>query len=115
MSVRVKTLEIRWHHSAEKNYSEPIYACDFQPLPVNQLKKLVAPRIQQGREKDKEVSGPGYGQCYRLVTGGGDNNIRVGILCISCEVIADCVGPGVDGVPQRYASGANNPGSAISR
>ncbi|CAE6424658.1 unnamed protein product [Rhizoctonia solani] len=77
MSVRVKTLEIRWHHSAEKNYSEPIYACDFQPLPVNQLKKLVAPRIQQGREKDKEASGPGYGQCYRLVTGGGDNNIRV--------------------------------------
>ncbi|KDN38010.1 hypothetical protein RSAG8_09783, partial [Rhizoctonia solani AG-8 WAC10335] len=79
MSVRVKTLEIRWHHSAEKNYSEPIYACDFQPLPANQLKKLVAPRIQQGREKekDKEASGPGYGQCYRLVTGGGDNNIRV--------------------------------------
>ncbi|KAF8752296.1 WD40 repeat-like protein [Rhizoctonia solani] len=81
MSVRVKTLEIRWHHSAEKNYSEPIYACDFQPLPANQLKKLVAPRIQQGRdrdkEKDKDLSGPGYGQCYRLVTGGGDNNIRV--------------------------------------
>ncbi|KEP47025.1 chromatin assembly complex protein [Rhizoctonia solani 123E] len=80
MSVRVKTLEIRWHHSAEKNYSEPIYACDFQPLPANQLKKLVAPRIQQqGREKDKdkEVSGPGYGQSFRMATGGGDNNIRV--------------------------------------
>ncbi|KAG9124991.1 hypothetical protein FRC07_009435 [Ceratobasidium sp. 392] len=77
MSVRVRTLEIRWHHSAEKNYSEPIYACDFQPLPVNQLKKLVAPRIQQGRDKDKDATGPGYGQCYRLVTGGGDNNIRV--------------------------------------
>ncbi|KAJ1300988.1 hypothetical protein OPQ81_003412 [Rhizoctonia solani] len=79
MSVRVKTLEIRWHHSLEKNYSEPIYACDFQPLPVNQLKKLIAPRIQHGRDKDKdkEASGPGYGQCYRLVTGGGDNNIRV--------------------------------------
>ncbi|KAF8607204.1 WD40 repeat-like protein [Ceratobasidium sp. AG-I] len=77
MSVRVRTLEIRWHHSAEKNYSEPIYACDFQPLPVNQLKKLVAPRIQQGRDKEKDATGPGYGQCYRLVTGGGDNNIRV--------------------------------------
>ena len=83
MSVRVKTLEIRWHHSAEKNYSEPIYACDFQPLPVNQLKKLVAPRIQQGREKDKEVSGPGYGQSYRLVTGGGDNNIRVSMFIMN--------------------------------
>ena len=77
MSVRVRTLEIRWHHSAEKNYSEPIYARDFQPLPVNQLKKLVAPRIQQGRDKEKDATGPGYGQCYRLVTGGGDNNIRV--------------------------------------
>ncbi|QRV98835.1 WD repeat-containing protein [Ceratobasidium sp. AG-Ba] len=76
MSVRVRTLEIRWHHSAEKNYSEPIYACDFQPLPVNQLKKLVAPRIQQGKDKDANA-GPGYGQSYRLVTGGGDNNIRV--------------------------------------
>jgi len=64
-TMRVRTLEIRWHGG------DPIYACDFQPLPQNALKKLLAPRIGH-----KDATS-GVSQAYRFATAGGDNNVRV--------------------------------------
>ncbi|GJJ14783.1 hypothetical protein Clacol_009051 [Clathrus columnatus] len=56
--MRVKTLEIRWHDQ------KPISTCDFQPLPH-------ARRSRQTKEPQS------LSQCYRLATGGEDNNVRV--------------------------------------
>ncbi|KAG8979227.1 hypothetical protein FRB94_012472 [Tulasnella sp. JGI-2019a] len=77
--MRVKTLEIRWHNG------DPIYACDFQPLPQSQLKKLISPRV--AGHKDQPGAAPvsagapvtayGAGQSFRFATGGSDNNVRV--------------------------------------
>lgn len=84
--MRVRTLEIRWHNG------DPIYACDFQPLPQAQLKKIIAPRIVStaaAKEKEKDASTStsstsanptaafGVGQSFRFATGGSDNQVRV--------------------------------------
>jgi hypothetical protein len=57
ISMRVRTLEIRWHDS------RPIATCDFQP---------------QGFKKARPASERAYpAQTYRLATGGEDNHVRV--------------------------------------
>ncbi|KIJ43010.1 hypothetical protein M422DRAFT_75536 [Sphaerobolus stellatus SS14] len=53
--MRVRTLEIRWHDQ------KPISTCDFQPT----TRKSRVTREQLGSA------------CYRLATGGEDNNIRI--------------------------------------
>lgn len=96
--MRVRTLEIRWHNG------DPIYSCDFQPLPQSQLKKTIAPRIVHKESStpssDQKGALPpppppaaaassssssttntnyGVGQSFRFATGGSDNNVRVRI------------------------------------
>lgn len=56
--MRVKTLEIRWHDQ------KPISTCDFQPMPH-------ARKARQSKESQLSAL------CYRLATGGEDNNVRV--------------------------------------
>ena len=58
-SMRVKTLEIRWHDS------KPINACDFQPVPPK--------RARPPPDKERDFAS----QSYRLATAGDDNNVRV--------------------------------------
>lgn len=58
-TMRVKTLEIRWHEG------KPITSCDFQPSPA----LLRQPR--NGKGKDAVTA------AYRFATGGEDNNVRV--------------------------------------
>lgn len=90
-AMRVRTLEIRWHNG------DPIYACDFQPLPQSQLKKTLAPRVvpahKDGQPSTSTSNGStpavgaaayGVGQSFRFATGGSDNNVRV-----SCDVRAN--------------------------
>ncbi|KAF8503052.1 WD40 repeat-like protein [Hysterangium stoloniferum] len=55
--MRVRTLEIRWHDQ------KPISTCDFQPTPH-------ARRTRPTKEHAGSL-------CYRLATGGEDNNVRV--------------------------------------
>ncbi|KAG8925255.1 hypothetical protein FRC01_010447, partial [Tulasnella sp. 417] len=96
--MRVRTLEIRWHNG------DPIYSCDFQPLPQSQLKKTIAPRIvhkesstPSSSEQKAALPPPpppptaatsssassttntnyGVGQSFRFATGGSDNNVRL--------------------------------------
>ncbi|KAG9038502.1 hypothetical protein FS837_001243, partial [Tulasnella sp. UAMH 9824] len=96
--MRVRTLEIRWHNG------DPIYSCDFQPLPQSQLKKTIAPRIvhkesstPSSSEQKATLPPPppppaaatsssaasttntnyGVGQSFRFATGGSDNNVRI--------------------------------------
>ena len=59
-TMRVRTLEIRWHDN------KPISTCDFQPLSFK--------KARPANERDFVT------QSYRLATGGEDNNVRV---CIS--------------------------------
>lgn len=59
-TMRVRTLEIRWHDS------KPISTCDFQPLPFKKARPA----------HDKQYPA----QTYRLATGGEDNHVRVSTL-----------------------------------
>ena len=63
MTMRVKTLEIRWHDS------KPISTCDFQPVPFK--------RARPGQDKNFAS------QSYKLATGGEDNHVRVCYLELS--------------------------------
>lgn len=57
MTMRVKTLEIRWHDS------KPISTCDFQPVPFKKARPA----------QDKNFAT----QAYKLATGGEDNHVRL--------------------------------------
>ena len=57
MTMRVKTLEIRWHDS------KPISTCDFQPTPFKKARPT----------QDKNF----VSQSYKLASGGEDNHVRV--------------------------------------
>lgn len=71
----------RWHET------QAVYSCDFQPLPLAQLKRLLAEDdhdspSSSSKEKEKVGSssaGPiiAGGRQYRLATGGGDSKVRV--------------------------------------
>lgn len=56
-TMRVKTLEIRWHDS------KPISTCAFQPVPFKKARPT----------HDKSFAT----QTYKLATGGEDNHVRV--------------------------------------
>ena len=59
-----------WHET------QAVYSCDFQPLPIGQLKRLLSE--DDDKEKDKSA-GPliAGGRQYRLATAGGDSKVRV--------------------------------------
>ena len=66
----------RWHET------QAVYSCDFQPLPLAQLKRLLSEDDDPSKDKDKVGSsstGPiiAGGRQYRLATGGGDSKVRV--------------------------------------
>jgi len=69
----------RWHET------QAVYSCDFQPLPLAQLKRLLSEDDDPSKDKDKAGSsstGPiiAGGRQYRLATGGGDSKVRVSPL-----------------------------------
>jgi hypothetical protein len=71
--------ENRWHET------QAVYSCDFQPLPLAQLKRLLAEDDSSEKDKDKIASsstGPiiAGGRQYRLATGGGDSKVRVSLF-----------------------------------
>lgn len=111
LAMRVRTLEIRWHNG------DPIYSCDFQPLPQSQLKKTIAPRIvhkesstPSSSEQKATLPPPpppptaatsasassttntnyGVGQSFRFATGGSDNNVRVRICVFAHPLLPLC-------------------------
>jgi hypothetical protein len=66
----------RWHET------QAVYSCDFQPLPLAQLKRLLSEDDDPSKDKEKAGSsstGPiiAGGRQYRLATGGGDSKVRV--------------------------------------
>ncbi|KAG8926328.1 hypothetical protein FRC02_008962 [Tulasnella sp. 418] len=65
--MRVRTLEIRWHNG------QPIFSCDYQPLPQQQLKRLISQRSNPPRSGNDIQSPPSY----RMATGGSDNHVRM--------------------------------------
>lgn len=71
-----------WHET------QAVYSCDFQPLPIAQLKRL----LSEDDEKDKEKApGPiiAGGRQYRLATAGGDSKVRVCYIWKRLDVEAD--------------------------
>ncbi|KAL1412665.1 Chromatin assembly factor 1 subunit [Vanrija albida] len=69
--MRPKVLEIAWHET------QAIYSCDFQPLPVGQLKRLLpTPTDEEDKAHDKGPVIAG-GRSYRLATCGGDFKVRL--------------------------------------
>lgn len=59
-----------WHET------QAIYACDFQPLPVSQLKRLLPSTIEEeDRTERPTVAAPP--RQYRFATCGGDFKVRV--------------------------------------
>jgi hypothetical protein len=79
-NLRVKTLEIRWHDS------KPISSCDFQPRPLKRARP-----IHQNLSTSGSAAGLGTTQntsesCYKLATGGEDNNVRVSLYSINKHI-----------------------------
>ncbi|ORX40978.1 WD40-repeat-containing domain protein, partial [Kockovaella imperatae] len=70
--MRPKVLEISWHET------QAVYSCDFQPLPHNQLKRLLplSGDEEEGKPADKTPLIAG-GRQYRLATSGGDSKVRL--------------------------------------
>ncbi|OXH41339.1 chromatin assembly factor 1 subunit B [Cryptococcus neoformans] len=77
--MRPKVLEIAWHET------QAVYSCDFQPLPLPQLKRLLAASTTSESEEDKDRIEKGSssaataagGRQYRLATAGGDSKVRI--------------------------------------
>jgi chromatin assembly factor 1 subunit B len=77
-------LIIRWHET------QAVYSCDFQPLPLAQLKRLLAEDDNSSSSASASTSTAGPiiagGRQYRLATAGGDSKVRVRscspILCL---------------------------------
>ncbi|TYJ53349.1 hypothetical protein B9479_006009 [Cryptococcus floricola] len=76
--MRPKVLEIAWHET------QAVYSCDFQPLPLTQLKRLLsASTSADDEEKDKPTSSAtaaanaAASRQYRLATAGGDSKVRI--------------------------------------
>ncbi|KIY37293.1 chromatin assembly factor 1 subunit B [Cryptococcus gattii E566] len=77
--MRPKVLEIAWHET------QAVYSCDFQPLPLPQLKRLLAASTTSESEEDKDKIEKGSstaataagGRQYRLATAGGDSKVRI--------------------------------------
>ena len=68
----------RWHET------QAVYSCDFQPLPLNQLKRVLSlPSDEEEKDKGPLIAG---GRQYRLATAGGDSKVRVSILsALNCS------------------------------
>jgi hypothetical protein len=74
--LNVERTDNRWHET------QAVYSCDFQPLPLAQLKRLLSEDDDPSKEKERAGSsstGPiiAGGRQYRLATGGGDSKVRV--------------------------------------
>lgn len=68
--AKPELIHARWHET------QAVYSCDFQPLPIAQLKRL----LSEDDDKDKDKSGGPMiagGRQYRLATAGGDSKVRV--------------------------------------
>lgn len=80
--------ECSWHET------QAVYSCDFQPLPIAQLKRL----LSEDDDKEKDKAGGSMiagGRQYRLATAGGDSKVRVSYTApheVMLYALADHVG-----------------------
>ncbi|BEI84314.1 hypothetical protein CcaverHIS002_0409180 [Cutaneotrichosporon cavernicola] len=71
--MRPKVLEIAWHET------QAIYSCDFQPLPVSQLKRLLPATIEE-EERSEKPPAAAPARAYRFATCGGDFKVRLWMI-----------------------------------